>query len=175
MDIIQENFAEIIGKPCWGLVYDRQTNLSLNFGNPFLKIEEPFKSKSKLSDIRAHFASRRVFVKSEYFLRIYVARWKIIHKQKTLATNRSSFLAITKAIGNLKRQILEKVIVNKDTGMTQFEFDLESNLLVQRWSQKEIDELWIFSKPDNYYLSVYSNGFFSYQLGTEKDEKLIKL
>ena len=114
-------------------------------------------------------------MKSEYFLRIYVARWKIIHKQKTLATNRSSFLAITKAIGNLKRQILEKVIVNKDTGMTQFEFDLESNLLVQRWSQKEIDELWIFSKPDNYYLSVYSNGFFSYQLGTEKDEKLIKL
>ncbi len=175
MDIIQENFAEIIGKPCWGLIYDRQTNLSLNFGNPFLKIEEPFKSKSKLPDIREHFARRRVFVKSDYFLLIYIARWKIIHKQKTLATNRSSFLGITKAIGNLKGQILEKVEINKNTGMTNFEFDLGSNLLVQRWSPKETDELWTLSKPDNYYLSVYSNGFYTYQLGTDKDEKMIKL
>ncbi len=175
MDIIQENFAEIIGKPCWGLIYDRQTNLSLNFGNPFLKIEEPFKSKSKLPDIRAHFESRRIFVESDYFLRIYFARWKIIYNQVTLATNRSSFLAITKAIGNLQGQVLERVTVNKNTGLTRFEFDLGSILLVQRWSPKETDELWIFSKPDNYYLTVYSNGFYSYQLGNEKDEKLIKL
>jgi hypothetical protein len=175
MDIIQSNFSEIMDKPCWGLKYDRQTNLSLNFGNPFLRIEEPFEAKSESPDIREHFASRRIFVNSDYFLLIYIARWKIIHEQTTLATNRSSFLGITKAIGKLKGQILKKVTVNKNTGMTNFDFDLGSSLLVQRWSRTETDELWSFHKPDKYVLSVYSNGFYSYQLGTDKNEKIIKL
>jgi hypothetical protein len=175
MNVIQKNFTEIIGKPCWGVKYDCQTNLSLNFGNPYLSIEEPFESKSENSDIREHFASRRVFIQSDYFLWIYIARWKIIHKGKTIATTSSSYSRKMKAIGKLDGQILEKVQVNPNTGKTEFEFDLGCKLLVQRWSKGEADELWAFYKPDDYVLSVYGNGFYTYQVGTDKNEKFIKL
>jgi hypothetical protein len=175
MKIIQEHFSEIIGKHCWGLKYDRQTNLNLNFGNPFLRIEEPKKSKSKFKDIREHFSTRRVFVNSDYFFWIYLARWKISQNNKTLATNRYSFKKIMSAISYLDGQILEKIIVNAQTGKTVLAFDLGGELIIKRWDSNAIDKLWCLYKHDKNVLSVYSNGFYSYNLSTDKNEEKLKL
>lgn len=177
MKIIQEHFSEIIGKPCWGLKYDRQTNLTLNFGTPFLRIEEPRKSKSKMKSIREYFASRRIYVKSDYFFWVYFARWKIIQNNKTLATNRYSFKKITSAISYLDGQIIERIEVDSNTGKTILTFDLGGSLIIKRWSANEIDELWCLHKPDKNVLSVYSNGFYSYDSINTKvgKSKMLKL
>jgi hypothetical protein len=45
--VIDGSFQALYGKPCWGLHYDRQLNLSMSFGKPSLTVREPYGTDSK--------------------------------------------------------------------------------------------------------------------------------
>lgn len=175
MKIIQDSFAEIYGKPCWGLKYDSQTNLSLNFGEPHLEIREPFQAKSKSRDIIELFAHRQVKVKGEYWLWLFICYWRLSFNGIKAASNRSPIRLRNKAVWKLDGQILTNVTVDSESGSTTFDFDLGAKLQVRSWERKSDDELWLLYKPDNYVLTVRADGFYTHSLRTENNEEKYKL
>ena len=106
MDIIQENFSEIIGKPCWGLTYDTQTNLWMEFGNPSLKVNEPRLSESWLLN-GEKFKTRDIYLDGDWRLWIYLSYWKLSLDGKKLITSSSSLSRIKSGMAMIEGQILE--------------------------------------------------------------------
>lgn len=73
-NVIDNSLKPLYGKPCWGLRYDCNTNLDLNFGTPVLKIREPIQSKAKSKKVRERMAQRNVTVKGKWWLWIFIAK-----------------------------------------------------------------------------------------------------
>jgi hypothetical protein len=156
--IISNTFQPLCGQPCWGLSYDRQLNLSMNFGMPSLQIREPASSNSRSKVIRRHFSRRRVTVRGQWWLWIYVCRWRLSADGKGLATASSSLRRIRQAIAQLEGQKLVSAHVDSKTGATLFTFDLGCTLDCRRLERDTDDELWMLYKPNGYVLSVHGNG-----------------
>lgn len=172
---IDKSFKQLYGKLCWGVFYDRNTNLHLNFGPPFLTIREPFQSKSKSPSVRELFARRLVSVNGKWRLWVFVATWEISFDGKRAASNLSKYRKIKKATAKLNGQKLTKVEIDAETGTTKFEFDLGGILEVRRWKKKSKDDLWILYKPNGYTLVVKGNGRYSHQHDNSPDEESLPL
>lgn len=163
MNIINKTLSQLYGKPCWGLVYDRDTNLHLNFGEPVLTIREPRPSSTKSPKARELFARRYVAVRGKWRLWVFVANWKISFDGKRAATNLSSYRKIQIALARLQGQLLTKVDINPQTGETRFRFDLGGVLKVSRWKRKSKRDLWLLYKPNGYILAIRGGGRYSHQ------------
>jgi len=172
MSTIYKTFRKIYGKPCWGLEYDPQLNLSMSFGDPILRIQEPQKSKSKNPLIRDLLSRRRVTVKGKWWLWIYCAYWKISLNDSPAASTSSSYLQISKSLTKLAGQLLNEVHVNPLTGATRFEFDLGGVLEVRRFERNSEDDLWMLYAPNGYVLSIRGDGRYSYAPGSIRDVEL---
>jgi hypothetical protein len=172
MTIIYKTFRKIYGKPCWGLEYDPQLNLSMSFGDPILRIQEPKQSKSKNSLVRDLLSRRRVTVKGKWWLWIYCAYWKISLNGSRAATSSSSFLQISKSLAKLQGQVLNEVHVNPRTGATRFDFDLGGVLEVRRFERKSEDDLWMLYEPNGHVLTLRGDGRYSHGLGSKSDVEL---
>ncbi len=172
MSLIYKTFRKIYGKPCWGLAYDTQLNLSMSFGDPKLIIQEPQKSKSKNPLVRDLFSRRRVTVNGKWWLWIYCAYWKITLNGSRAATSSSSYLQISKSLTKLEGQILKEVHVNPRTGATRFDFDLGGILEVRRFERNSEDDLWMLYEPNGYVLSVHGDGRYSHEPGSKRDVEL---
>ena len=162
---IDKSFQPLYGQPCWGLHYQRQLNLSMNFGNPSLRIREPFHTNAK-SDIGRQMAARRcVTVSGEWWLWIYCCYWKLTSDGLPLATGSSSIRKIDRAMAQLDGQALVSVTVEPETGATRFVFDLGCVLHCRRFERDSDAELWMLYKPTGYVLSVHGNGAASHERG----------
>jgi len=166
--IITKSFAPMIGLPCWGLNFERMLNLSMNFGDPSLKIREPIDRPAKLEANRRNNARRLVTVKGEWWLWIYCSFWKIVANGKRLAAQSSSLRTIEKGMNNLQGQKLIAVDIRPDTGATRFAFDLGAELHCRRFEREtEHDELWTLYKPSSFVLAVYGDGTYTHHRGSE--------
>lgn len=168
---IDRSFRLLYGHPCWGLHYDRQLNLSLNFGKPSLDIREPYHSDSPSESIRQRASQRDVTVRGQWWLWIYCCYWRLTSGDLELATGSSSCRRIERGIKQLEGQELVSVAVVPGTGATQFRFDLGCVLHCRRFERESGDELWTLYKPRGYVLSVYGNGTFSHQRETEVEKR----
>ena len=164
--VIEKCFQPIYGQPCWGLSYDRQLNLSMSFGQPLLKVREPYKSRSKSDFVQRIAARRRVTIKGRWWLWLVCCNWSITSDGLPLATSSSSRRKIQFAIGQLSGQELVSVDVEPRAVVTRFAFDLGC-ILQCRPFKGDAGQLWMLRKPSGYYLSVYGNGTFSHQRGTD--------
>lgn len=170
--VIDGCFQPLYGEPCWGLRYDRNLNLSMNFGKPSLSVREPFKAESKDEAIRRLAARRLVTVRGEWWLWIYCCYWRLTSDGLPLATGSSSFRQIDRAMAQLGGQKLVAVDVVPETGATRFAFDLGCVLHCRRFERDSDAELWTLYKPSGYVLSVHGNGTFSHHRGTEVENCL---
>ena len=170
--IIDRSFQPLFGKPCWGLLYDRQLNLSMNFGKPSLSVREPFSTDSKSEVVQQMAARRRITVRGQWWLWIYCCYWRLTSNGLELATGSSSIRRIERATVQLGGQELVSVEVEQETGGTRFAFDLGCVLHCRRFRQDTDDELWTLYKPSGYVFSVHGNGTFSHKRGTEVEKRL---
>jgi hypothetical protein len=130
MKTIIDTAKGLIGKLCWGVQWERQLNLSLSFGNPKLRIREPYISKSRSRRIRERASRRHVTVKGEWWLWIFCAYWRIVIPNVVTARGSSSLRAKNQAMACLNGQKLMDIRVNARDGSTEFRFDLGASRLV---------------------------------------------
>ncbi len=175
MKAIDKSFKQLYGKPCWGLHYERLLNLSINFGKPSLRVREPFKTGSKSKAVKQLAARRSVTVRGEWWLWIYCCYWQLTLDGLELATGSSSSRRMERAMAKLGGQKLVSTEVETDTGATRFVFDLGCVLHCRRFVRDTDDELWTLYKPSGYVLSVYGNGTFSHQRGTEVEKRFQRI
>ena len=164
--IIEKSVQPIYGQPCWGLHYDRQLNLSMNFGKPSLRVREPYKTNAKTEVVRRLAARRQVTVRGEWWLWIYCCYWRLTSDGVELATGSSSFRRIERATAQLDGQKMVSVEVEPTTGATRFAYDLGCVLHCRRFNRDSDSELWMLYKPSGYVLSVHGNGTVSHQRAT---------
>lgn len=174
-DTVSKAFKQVYGKPCWGVEYDRNVNLSMSFGDPILKIREPIQSISPSNKIRELFARRHVTVKGKWWLWIFCAYWKLSFDGERAASGTSSFRQIQIGLAKLSGQILKQVEINPQTGATRFVFDLGGLLEVRRFERDSKEDLWMLYAPNGNVLTVRSDGQFSYQLANDQEERLLPL
>jgi hypothetical protein len=170
--IIAETFQQLYGQPRWGVHYHRQLNLSMNFGQPSLKIREPYESNAATEKVRRLMARRNVTFRGEWWLWIYCCFWRLSSGDVALAAGSSSLRRIERAMAELDGQELVSVTVDPRTGATGFRFDLGGALDCRRFGKESDAALWTLYKPDGYVLSVYGNETFSHQPGSAKEEEL---
>ena len=173
MSIIEKSFKPLYGNPCWGITYDRRTNLAMNFGTPRLKvIREPHATKSKLERVKQRAAQRMVAVRGQWKLWIFCGYWRIYRNGRLLGGYSSTFRTGTRAADSLEGEKLLRVDVDPKTGATRFEFDLGSVLEVRRLRNYESDEdIWILYKPNGYALSVHGDGTYDHVPGSGIDKR----
>jgi hypothetical protein len=169
---VDRSFQPLYGQLCWGLRYDRNLNLSMNFGKPSLHVREPFSTDSTSEAVRRMASRRRVTVRGEWWLWLYCCYWRLTSGDLELATGSSSFRRIERATAQLDGQELVSVAVEPETGATRFAFDLGCVLHCRRFERDTDAELWMLYKPSGYVLSVHGNGTFSHQRATEVEKRL---
>ena len=164
--MIRENFGAVCGHPCWGIRWDSQTNLALNFGNPRLKIRD-MRASSLLGGPR-----RLVVVKGQWQLWITHAYWRLELRNGLTVTGSTSRRKILKALARLNGEKLRSVAVRPDTGATSFSFDLGSTLAVRRFEKDSVDDLWILFKPSGYVLAVNGRGEITHHRGSVPQDEV---
>lgn len=170
--VIDRSFQPLYGHPCWGLRYDRNLNLSMNFGNPSLYVREPFQTDSKSEAVQRMAACRHITIRGKWWLWIYCCYWRLTSDGLSLATGSSSIRRINRATAQLEGQKLVSAKVEPKTGATLFAFDLKCVLHCRRFERDSDAVLWMLYKPNGYVLSVHGSGAFSHQRGTEVEKRL---
>lgn len=165
------SFQPIKGLPCWGVYFQRQLNLSMNFGEPSLKIREPFVATSDSERVKQMASLRNVTVRGKWWLWIYCCHWRLDSGDSKLATGSSSNRSIERAIMQLDGQKLVSVEIKPDSGATRFVFDLGCVLSCRRFDRVTDDKLWTLYKPSGYVLSVHGDGTFCHQRGSDNADR----
>jgi hypothetical protein len=151
--------------------YERQLNLKLSFGRPTVHVlREPGKSIGKPG--RGRWKGRRVVVlRAEYWLWVYIARWKVTLADGRSATMASGARARDSVLNTLKGEQITGVRVQPRTGATQITFDLGGVLKIHRLGSTEPDDLWMLYKPRGLVLTVRSDGTYAHGPGTAAKER----
>jgi hypothetical protein len=161
-DPISEIFQPIYGKPCWQVKQGYGSFLTLEFGDPYLDIQEPRQSYERATNkVRKILARRRVFVHGNWHLWIYLSDWRIFLKDQELANCASNRQTIKKAIIELDGQILIKVTVD-DVLRTVFLFDLGGRIEVfpnYADYEKTVD-LWLLYQPSGCVFALRADGYY---------------
>jgi hypothetical protein len=164
--------APFLGKPSWQVLWDDQTNLDLNFGAARLLIREPKQSDSPHPKVRALAARRQVTLRGEYWLWIYLARWKIVLRDGRAATGASSARQRNIVCANLTGEKVIRIDVAPGNGATTFAFDLGAVLHVRRLSPTEPEDMWLLYFPNGYILAVRGDGHYSYHRATAREAQV---
>ncbi len=163
---MSKSINELRSKPCWGLQWDLHCNISMSFGDPKLRIREPYLSKSPSPHVRESAARRGVTVKGRWWLWLRVAHWTIDIQGERLANGSSSERRILIALAKLQGQILTRATIDAQTGATRFEFDLGGVLTIRRYRCYPDDELWMLYKPNGFVLTVRGDGKYGHVTGS---------
>ena len=175
MTDFQSLVKDLLAKPCWRVGWDVQLNLDLSFGEPKLHIREPYHSSARAPRVRALAARRLATVRAEYWLWIYLARWKIKLADGRSATQSSSSRLKDLVCAGLEGEKVKEVEVDPVTGRTRFIFDLGSALQVRRINAEEDAEIWTLYKPHGLTLSVRGDGRYKAGRATAKNGRWLPL
>jgi len=163
------SLRDLPGTLCWGVHFTRLTNLSMQFGEPSLRvvhepvanIRVPRKARNvPAEEVQRRANRRQVFVGGRWSLWVYHANWRIIRSGASLASKSSAMRKMGPALLDLQGQRLVGVTVNPRSGATQFEFDLDTVLEVRRQAHSSTDELWLLYGSDGYLRSLRGDGSF---------------
>jgi hypothetical protein len=153
MNKVESILTELEGEYCWGIDWDRQFNLSLNFGAPALSIHPVRRSK------------RIVTPRGCWKLWVFCAYWTISLDGTAAATGASSVRRIMTAMARLDGQAFITSAVDSRNGRTVLNFDLGGSLEIRRWTDSKEYEMWILSRPRRRYLTVRSDAHFQSKQG----------
>jgi hypothetical protein len=172
--LIKRLIKPVLNQVSWGVQWDRQLNLELSFGDPVIRIREPYTPKRKSKVVRDSASRRLVRVKGKWWLWIFCATWKLRVNSKISASSASATKQKIIALNWLDGQRLTDVKINRKNGTTVFEFDLGARLRVERLEYDDSD-IWTLYFPNGMVLSVVGNGTYVYQRGSTAPSKLIPI
>jgi len=152
--------APVIGLPCWNVRRGISTFLMLEFGEPYLVIDEPQPDHPKIH-VLSMFKYRQITLRGEYHIRIEEVQWQILQDGMLLAHQRSH---ADEAIRFLDGQILTGVTLDPERGSSVFTFDLGGTLTTTRIEPD--DELWtLYDDHTDYTLTYRGDGKYVYNPG----------
>src|SRR5574340_44377 len=126
---LTDMFEPLLGLPCWGVHWDSQVNLNLEFGDPHLSIREPDPLGRSITS-----PYRWVQVDGDWGLWIFCAHWKLSGLlDMDPVTSSSSDRRIKWAAARLDGQRLTAVSVTARNASTRSPFDLGAVPEVRRF------------------------------------------
>ncbi len=158
MNIVEAKFQELYGVVCWRVEWDRNLNLSMNFGQPSLSILEPRVVKSKDKKVADSFKYRRVTPRGEWFFWVLMGYWRLSIKDFDEVSGAASYKRKRMALARLDGQKLINVSVNPETSATKLSFDLGAVLSIRRLEIKSDGDIWSLYQPNDNVLSVRADG-----------------
>lgn len=171
--VFEKVFLPLIGLPCWQVKRGYAAFLSMEFGEPHLRIREPRKSRSKSPMVIKNAKRRRIWLRGDWHLWIYSSYWEVYANGKFIGEPNMSEDTMGRVVEELDGQILTSVAILKDEVKTIFEFDLGGRLEVSPDDdEEEIDDLWILFEPSGMVLVMRSDGEFSYHPGDQTDNEI---
>lgn len=166
---LDPSLKSLFGSMCWNVSYGLD-NLSMELGSPVLRvIHDPvasMRASHEAQDIPIGFDRwinrRHVSVTGQWHLWVYLAYWRIVRSGVCLASKSWSWRKMRAGLLDLQGQRLIAASVNRESGATRFEFDLDTVLEVRRMRGFFEDELWLlYGPPGRCQRSVRGNGTFT--------------
>ena len=167
----------VLGLPCWQVRWDNQVGLDMNFGAPWMQVEEPRSSTARSPRVRALFARRRVFLKGTHWLVAYPESWRIALADGLTARRTSSSKRQDIAVARLKGEKVEGIVISSRSGATTLHFDLGATLEIRpaRGTGAEPRELWALHAPRSRVVALFSHGMYRVGSTRASDETLMPI
>lgn len=159
MTPVDRAFRPLHGLPCWGVQWDAQTGLWMEFGTPRLTVYEPREGAARSERVRRMLAYRRVSVHGRWTLAVMCGCWRLKLRDQAAVTAETDDLDRVSALGYLDGQQLVSVEVAGADGATRLVFDLGAELTVDG-SDCDEGEMWTLYKPRHTVLTVRSDGTY---------------
>lgn len=159
MNQVEQLLHPLVGQYVWGVDWDSQLSLRMNFGSPRLRVHKPLSSRPN---------ERIVLARGTWWLWAYFALWKISFNGELAAKggtskSRSSFKRIVRATTQLSGQVVTSVRVKPKSGKLILSFDLGGQLILRPIDRRKMQDVWLFyGGEDDPILTVRSDGKFSY-------------
>ncbi len=173
MSIIDDIFTPVYGKPCWHFEQGYGSFLTLQIGQPYLKIREPRQASAQASEkVRKRVARRMIQVYGEWRLWIYLCDWRIFSRGQFLANSASTRKTIKQATNELDGQAVTQVSVDEAL-LTLFEFDLGGRVEVipniEEYGSDAV--LWHLFEPSGDVFALRSDGQYCHMPGNTAPDK----
>jgi hypothetical protein len=173
IDIAAE-FEPVLGLHAWGVSHGYGSFVTLEFGNPELRIQTPRLVPIHLDGAPSKTERRVVRARGQWHLWIYCCDWSISINEIQLAHNESDDARIERALSILNGQILTNVSVK---GATQTTFDFDLGAALTTWASPpdsydgEDVEQWYLYEPDGQVLALRSDGYVSLGPGNRTEDE----
>ena len=151
----EELLSELVGQYCWGVSWDSQLNLSMQFGEPLLHVHQHKPAK------------RYAEPKGRWWLWVYLAHWRVSFPDGRAITGTSPDAKRALGLFRLEGQALINAQVDGATARTRLGFDLGGLLEIRRISARDPEELWLLYRPRQYILTARGDGMYSHGPGTK--------
>lgn len=159
---LQQVFKPLYQQPCWNVKPSYGSSLTLELGEPHLRIREPTRSHAPSFRVRQQLARRLVVVRGAWHLWIYGCDWRVTSKGKVIG-DRSSARRIMRAAAELDGQALVSVTVNAQNDASVFTFDLGGQLETTPYDTTS--EQWLLYEPSSYVLTIRADGSYAHARG----------
>jgi len=136
-----DSFASpIIGHPAWGAKQGYGSFLTIEFGEPALRVKE---YNSERRGFR-----RQAYVEGQWHFWIYCCEWRFSASGQPIAWSEDGRDDIARATSILDGQKLTKILVSPADGRSRFEFDLGG--LLETWpvGDDPTTEQWYIYGPE---------------------------
>ncbi|MBA3811806.1 MAG: hypothetical protein H0X27_09255 [Caulobacteraceae bacterium] len=154
-------FAPMIGLPAWRVHHGFGSFLTLEFGQPHLKIYEPIVASAKACDrVRQQLARRRITPTGEWHLWIYCCHWRMLSDGAEIAWSEASDDTIGRAASDLDGRLLTGLEVDPPRGTSVFHF--EGGRSLRTWPYDGgLEEQWMLHMKSGDIFEYRGDGFYS--------------
>lgn len=164
------SFRKLLGKPCWGVKRGWGSFLTLEFGEPHLKIYEPRESTSESKKVREAAARRLAYVGGDWHLWIYCCAWGVFDESGQLVGDSSTKKSIDRAARFLNGQALSSSTLIPRGMHTVLEFDLGARLETKPYDRRS--EQWMLYEPAGKVLTVRADKRYTYGSADSTPEQM---
>ena len=161
-------FADIVGKRAWHVRKGYSSFVTMEFGEPQLRVREPMPNATSPALHRP-----RVSVRGDWHFWVHSCEWRISENGVELAHSESKDDEIDKAASAIDGQILTAVEVDPATGVTRLSFELGTIFEMVPYDAKS--DSWLLSVPGGWWLCVRGGGCYRGGQGSQKPDEHVWL
>jgi hypothetical protein len=123
MHPIADFMRPAVGKPCWLVQHGHGSFVTMEFGEPHVKIDGPVLMHVHIKGAPERSPRRLAYVHGDWHLWVCCCHWSLTLNRIQLAHNESDDITMNRALGVLNGQILTAVEIEPGS-RTRFSFDL---------------------------------------------------
>lgn len=174
---ISEAFDPVLGLPSWDVKKGHGSFVTMQFGAPELRIEEPRSLPVFLGGAPTRTMIRSAQIYGQWYLWIYGCVWSLTLDTVELAHCESDDITMARALRVLNGQALTGIDVDEADGSSTFAFDLGCVLATHPARAEEPDDepigQWMLYQPSGQVLTVRGDGRYTSQAGSApRDDSL---